>query len=65
MTDKAHTRHWRSACGEAGSCVEVCYEGEDVLVRSSRDQAGPVLTFTTQEWENFCAGIVSGQLLPE
>ncbi|WP_083929447.1 DUF397 domain-containing protein [Catelliglobosispora koreensis] len=65
MVDEAHTQGWRSACGEAGSCVEVCYDGDDVLVRSSRDPSGPVLTFTTDEWRNFCAGIVSGELLPK
>jgi len=56
------TRAWRSACGESGDCVEVCFEGEDVLVRSSRDRGGPALTFSQAEWRAFAAAIAAGEL---
>lgn len=34
--------------------------GENVLVRDSKDPAGPVLRFSTAEWEAFVAGIHAG-----
>jgi hypothetical protein len=62
MADKGHTRKWLSACGEAGECVEVCFEGNEVLVRGSRDRHGPMLTFTDDEWRAFCAAVAAGEL---
>lgn len=62
MADTRDTREWLSECGEAGDCVEVCFEGQDVLVRGSRDPQGPVLTFTRDEWKAFCAAVAAGKL---
>lgn len=61
MGDKGNTREWRSACGESGDCVEVCFEGLDVLVRGSREPDGPILTFTQDEWQAFCAAVAAGR----
>jgi hypothetical protein len=61
MAENVHTRIWHSAC-ESGECVEVCFEGEAVLVRGSRDPDGPMLSFTHAEWREFCAAIASGKM---
>lgn len=61
MTESGHTRLWHSAC-ESGECVEVCFEGEDVLVRNSREPGGTMLTFTREEWRAFCAAVAKGEL---
>ncbi|WP_203908689.1 DUF397 domain-containing protein [Rhizocola hellebori] len=62
MADKGYTRKWLSACGEAGECVEVCFEGDVVFVRGSRDRHGPMLTFSADEWRAFCAAVAAGEL---
>ena len=61
MAESVHTRTWHSAC-ESGECVEVCFEGESVLVRGSRDPGGPMLSFTHAEWREFCAAIAAGKM---
>jgi len=43
-----------------GNCVEVAFVGRSVLVRNSRDRAGPVLSFTHSEWTAFLIGARSG-----
>lgn len=39
--------------GEGGQCVEVAIASHDVLVRDSKDKAGPSLAFTADEWAAF------------
>ena len=36
-----------------GNCVEVATDEETVHVRDSKDQEGPVLTFSKQAWREF------------
>lgn len=41
-----------------GNCVEVAsLPGGEVGVRNSRDSAGPVLKFTSEEWRAFLGGV--------
>jgi hypothetical protein len=61
---------WRkssvSGGGNGGECVEVAFTEADVLVRHSRNPAGPMLTFTHSEWQAFLAGTHNGEFnLPE
>jgi hypothetical protein len=52
---------WRkSETSGSGDCVEVAFVGPSVLVRNSRDPAGPVLSFTRSEWMAFLAGARNG-----
>lgn len=44
-----------------GSCVEVAASPEQILVRDSKDQDGPVLTFTPAEWDAFVKGAKAGE----
>ncbi|MCX4688765.1 DUF397 domain-containing protein [Kitasatospora purpeofusca] len=49
---------WRKSThssGEGGECVEVAETTSAVLVRDSKDQSGPHLTFTPAAWEAFVA----------
>jgi hypothetical protein len=39
------------------ACVEVGLVIAEVLVRDTKDQCGPVLRFTPDEWNAFVAGV--------
>ena len=53
---------WRkSSRSQFSACVEVCFVGEDVPLRNSRDPDGPVLVFTAPEWDAFVAGVKLGE----
>lgn len=43
------------------ACVEVGFVTAEVLLRDSKHQDGPVLRFTTDEWDAFLAGVKAGQ----
>lgn len=44
-----------------GQCVEVANCDCGVQVRDSKDQQGPVLSFTHAEWDAFLAGARDGE----
>jgi Domain of unknown function (DUF397) len=53
---------WRkSSRSQFNSCVEVCFAGDSVPLRNSRDPDGPVLVFTAPEWDAFVAGVKLGE----
>jgi hypothetical protein len=54
---------WRKSTrsGAAGHCVEVASVPAAVLVRDSKDAAGPVLSFGTPGWSGFIAGVRAGE----
>jgi predicted secreted Zn-dependent protease len=54
---------WRKSTrsGAAGHCVEVANVPSAVLVRDSKDAAGPVLAFGATDWTGFIAGIQAGE----
>lgn len=55
---------WRKSSYSAnnGLCVEVCtVDATQVLVRDSKNPAGPVLSFEPAEWRAFTACIKRGQ----
>jgi hypothetical protein len=55
---------WRksSRSGSSGNCVEVAVPSEGVLVRDSKDQRGPVLSFTTDQWAGFLTSVKTGTI---
>jgi Domain of unknown function (DUF397) len=62
MQDLA-TVNWRkSSWSAANGCVEVAFVDGGVLVRDSKDPGGPVLRFTTHEWQVFLLGVHGGEL---
>lgn len=54
---------WRksSYSESAGACVEAADDGDDRLVRDSKDPSGPVLRFTAAEWTAWLAGVRAGE----
>jgi hypothetical protein len=45
-----------------GNCVEVAsLRGGEIGVRDSKDSAGPVLRFTSDEWDAFVGGVRNGE----
>jgi hypothetical protein len=45
-----------------GNCVEVAsLPSGEIGVRNSRDSAGPVLRFTSEEWHAFLGGVRNGE----
>lgn len=54
----------KSAYSANGACVEVAFVNGHVAVRDSKDQLGPVLMFTTPEWEAFIKGVQDEQFRP-
>jgi hypothetical protein len=56
--------HWiKSSLSYAnGNCVEVAsLPGGEIGVRNSRNSAGPVLRFTSDEWHAFLGGVRNGE----
>jgi predicted secreted Zn-dependent protease len=51
---------WRrsGACAN-GDCVEVAIVGQSILVRDSKDPAGPILSLTHSQWTAFLVGVRS------
>jgi hypothetical protein len=56
---KQMTVRFLTAC-ENGTCVEVAFLANLVLMRDSKDPDGPVLAFTRTEFAEFKAGLLRG-----
>jgi hypothetical protein len=53
---------WRkSTFSNTNGCVEFALVEDGVAVRDSKDPAGPVLLFSTAEWQAFVAGVLAGE----
>jgi hypothetical protein len=61
MVDWSEADWRRSTLCATGSCVEVAIAGHHVAVRDSKREHGPVLQFEREAWEDFLAGVRSGE----
>ncbi|MGH8603602.1 MAG: DUF397 domain-containing protein [Gammaproteobacteria bacterium] len=53
---------WRkSTASGSGACVEVARAEEMILVRDSKNPAGPAFAFSGVEWEAFLADVRVGR----
>jgi hypothetical protein len=54
---------WRKSSHSSsnGTCVEVAPAMEGMATRDSKNPSGPVLTFGTEEWAAFIAGVADGR----
>lgn len=52
----------RSNGGVDGACVEIAELADQVVMRDSKDLAGPVLAFSHTEWRAFLGDVRTGQL---
>jgi predicted secreted Zn-dependent protease len=60
--DKPEDLDWRtSSFTSNGNCVEIAAFGESLLVRNSNNRGGPVVQFTSIEWEQFIKGVYAGE----
>lgn len=53
--------HSTSSQGSDQTCVDVAVRDAQVLVRDSKDPAGPVLRFRFLEWQVFLRGVRAGE----
>jgi hypothetical protein len=51
----------KSTASDDTGCVEVALHENYVLVRHSLDRSGPVLRFSSDEWEAFLTGVRNGE----
>jgi hypothetical protein len=52
---------WRSAIScTGGQCIQVAAIGNGVAIRDSKNPAGAILVYSTEEWETFVAGAKNG-----
>jgi len=53
---------WRTARRSAanGACVEVALATGTILVRDSKKQAGPIISYTGRSWRTFLAAVKCG-----
>jgi len=62
-----HFQHatWRKSSRSNGNgganCVEVAFVDTRIGVRDSKDPAGPILQFTSDDWESFVDGTKRGR----
>lgn len=50
---------WTKAC-DSSACVKVLDDGGDLVTLASTQSAGPAMSITRQEWEDFKAGVKAG-----
>ena len=51
----------RSSSCDSGSCVVVAIGDDDVHVRDSKEERGPVLRFDLDEWREFVRAVKAGR----
>lgn len=61
MTDSSLPVWRRSSKCSANDCVEVAFHEGQVVVRDSKDDQGPVLSFAADEWRSFLAAARAGE----
>jgi hypothetical protein len=59
--DRASLLWRRSRACNPSECVEVAFSQHLILVRDSKDRAGPVLEFSPQAWRDFIGEIAQGR----
>jgi hypothetical protein len=65
--DERHARlGWhRSTRCSSGGCIELARDGEEFLVRDSKVDDGPILSFSRLAWGEFVAAVNEGDLSAE
>jgi len=62
MADSHGLRFERSRFCNVGACVEVAKSPDGLrVVRDAKQDDGPLLWFTRDEWQAFIAGVKAGQ----
>lgn len=63
MTQQHDPRSWHKSPFSDGdtNCVEIRREGDQAVVRNSKDPDGPRVRFTGGEWRAFVEGVRAGR----
>jgi hypothetical protein len=61
MSDASRLAWHRSSYCSHDSCVEVARQGNQVFLRDSKAQDGPMLAFRHAEWADFIEGVRRGE----
>lgn len=59
-TDSNGDEWIKAEASASGDCVEVHIREDGADVRDSKNPNGPILSYTTREWEAFKTGIKAG-----
>jgi hypothetical protein len=51
----------RSSASGLSDCVEIAVTEGSIIVRHSKNPAGPTLTFSESEWRAFLLGVRNGE----
>jgi predicted secreted Zn-dependent protease len=52
---------WRTALNcDGGACIRVAASGSTILIADTKTPAGPVLSYTKAEFQEFIAGVKNG-----
>jgi Domain of unknown function (DUF397) len=51
----------KSSFSGASGCIEVAFVQGNVAIRDSKNQQGPVLVFSPNEWTAFLSGVRGGE----
>jgi hypothetical protein len=61
MLDLTRAQWRKSTRSGYNGCLEVAFLDGHVAIRDSKDRRGPVLVFTTAEWQVFVNGVRNGE----
>jgi hypothetical protein len=62
MLDDLTRAQWRKSTRSGyNGCLEVAFLDGHVAIRDSKDRQGPMLVFTTAEWQVFVNGVRNGE----
>jgi hypothetical protein len=64
VLDQNDVQWKRSSRCDTGSCVEVAFDGDSVMLRQSASPDGLILSFTRAEWLAFIAGVKNDEFRP-
>jgi hypothetical protein len=65
MIDSPGIMWKRSSYCANNSCVEVGFLGDEIVMRDAKDDRGPMLHFTRDEWSAFLSQARDGEFDPD
>ena len=61
MTESSDLEWHRSTYCSTGTCVEAALSDGNIILRDSKNENSPTLTFRPSEWNAFVNGVKSGE----
>lgn len=63
-SEQAYISWRKSTASDGEDCVEIAFADDSILVWSSRDPFGSMLSFSRQAWMAFLEGASNGEFTP-